>query len=312
MRLSKNEKYVLGFALIIGFLWYTGYIQLPSLPSGSVTPGGGIGTGEVINKPLKFSLTSPYEGSAVPSASIYVYDTNNVLLETLTTGADGTISTALPYQSGTQLRIKVTATNYVTQWHTVTVPKMLKADAETLTYNYIPLTAKNIGTGTVVAMLNSNGSAMADGGIYNVTSTPLSVTFTVVNTEDNSGWATSQDPITGVNQGLWAKIYSNGSDLNINGVSYTVTRGTTTYYFVQIPDSAFDKQKVGNEYPQYKGTYSLTLSFAVGGLSNGEVEKLTVDIMEYFDPAYFAIHGSGGPLQTELCDFEMYAQGSGV
>lgn len=303
------------------FAWFYGVqspwnFQISTTQTGQTgqtgtTPGQVVQTGLVpVTKPVDLTVQDRLAGGAIASGTAYLYNpTTKMLLETLTVGSDGTISSNLAYLSGTNLAIRITKSGYVDTWIPVSVPMMSAVDAESLTVNAIPIYQKNVGTGSVAAVLGSNGSALTDEALYNITSTDLSIAMTLTNTEDNSGWSKSYDLLNGVNQGLWAKIYCNNSDLAITGYQRAVTRGSTTYYFIEIPESSFDKQKIGNEYPTYKGSYGFTLNVDMGSLSDGEVERLTVDIMDYFDPDYFALNGNGGPNQAELCDFILDFQG---
>jgi hypothetical protein len=131
MDIKLRGWHILVIALILLFLWYNGYIQFAIKQPQQQTAEEFV----AVNKPIKFSLTDPLKGSAVASANIYIYTPDKILRESLTTGSDGTVTSALPYKSDSVLYVKVVKSGYVTSWFTVTVPKMSPADAQSLTFN---------------------------------------------------------------------------------------------------------------------------------------------------------------------------------
>lgn len=304
-RISLSTMFLV-IILIFGAAWYFGYLNLSTIPTGQIPQTGTVD----VTKPIKFSLIDPLAGSAIQSATIEIYGTDKVLKESLITssgsGEEGTCSTAMPYKSGTTLWIKISKAGYVTRWVTVTVPKMSQADAQSLTYNYIPLNTVNLGTYSIKIM-DQFGNVYSSGGTANFTTlgtNSLTLTVTVYNTEDNSGYISSVNPIIGQSLGSTVRFYSSGSALAISGFQSSVTRGSTTYYFVDLSDDAMTRQKVGEQYTK-TGTTSFTINVNKGSLASGNSENLVFNLYGYFDKNYFSQYGTGGELATSLASFTL-------
>jgi len=71
-----------------------------------------------------------------------------------------------------------------------------------------------------------------------------------------------------------------------------------------VADDALTKQLVGNQYTK-TGVATLTITVGKGSLSAGSTQAFTFDLMGYFDPAYFAQNGIGGPDATRLATFSL-------
>lgn len=289
--------------LILAYMWYTGSLQIqvqrpvPQQPTAELVS---------VNKPLKFSLTDPLAGAAIGSANIYIYGPDKVLRETLTTASDGTVVSALPYASDTTIYVKVVKSGYVTRWFTITVPKMTPADAESLTSNYIALQTVNLGTYTIKAV-DQFGNTYASGGSLNFTAlgaSTVSVTFTIYNTEDNSGYVSSYDFINGINLNAVFQTSTGGSSVVVNGAGNSVQRGTTTYWLTVLSDDGLTRQIIGQTYVK-PGQTSVVITFNKGALSAGQSQAFTFNLMAYFDPAYFASQGIGGPEAVTLASFSL-------
>jgi hypothetical protein len=295
MRMTQNDwKIIAIFAVVLIAGVYMGYIKLPSQ-----NVGGGTGNGLVnVNKGMAISLLDPYAGSAISSATIDILTPQGVPLESISSGS-GAVNTALTYASGTSLIFKISKTNYVTEFIPYTVPQMTATDDANQRRFSVPLTDVLVGTPVITAIL-ANGTSVTTGTGENFTGdgvTQYVITFTVYNTVDNTGWKTTYDSQNGVNQGIVMKVSANSSMTSIQGISDMVQRGSTTFYLQPIPDTSFDKQKVGNTYLT-NGAYSFTVTFNKGSLSGNEL--WTFQLQDYFDSAVFAQMGSGGANAANL------------
>jgi hypothetical protein len=142
-RKSLKDTTLIILAIVL-ILVIGGGFSLPKIDLANFDPFAGFGaggntTGDKVDvqKPLKFALTDTYAGSALTSKTLKVYASDgSTLLETLTTGADGTINTAFTYDSGDIVWIYYESSNDKMWWRKE-VPQMNPKDAEALSYNYI-------------------------------------------------------------------------------------------------------------------------------------------------------------------------------
>jgi cytoskeletal protein RodZ len=302
MNIKIKGWHILVIALILLFLWWNGYIQF-AIKQPQQQPAEEL---VAVNKPIKFSLTDPLKGSAVASANIYIYTPDKILRESLITGSDGTITSALPYKSDSVLYVKVVKSGYVTSWFTVTVPKMSPADAQSLTFNFVPLQVVTLGTYTI-KVTDQFGNSYSSGGLLNFTSlgvTSISITITIYNTADNTGYVTSKDQINNVLLAAVLEASTPGSAVTVSGAGQSVVRGTTSYWLTQLSDDGLTRKLVGNVYTK-PGVSSVTITFGKGSLAKGQTQAFTFKLMIYYDPAYFAVNGIGGPDATSVATFTL-------
>jgi hypothetical protein len=305
MAVKLKGWHIVALLLILFFLYYSGYIKFSVQPQPSVEqpPSENLVS---VNKPIKFFVNDPLAGSAIGGASIYVYGSDKVLRESLTTDTDGTKTSALPYQSGTVIYVKIAKTGYVTRWVTVTVPMMSQADAQSLASNFVPLQTVNLGTYTIKAT-DQFGNSYSSGGTLNFTSlgvSTISVTFTIYNTEDNSGYVSSYDIINNVNLNAALLASTGGSSVTVQGAGASVVRGTTTYWITVLNDEGLTRQLVGNQYVK-PGVTSVTITFGKGSLTKGSTQAFAFKLQGYFDQSYFAANGIGGPDAVDLASFSL-------
>jgi hypothetical protein len=259
-----------------------------------------------VNKPVKFALSDPLAGVAIASANIYIYGQDKVLKESLTTDSAGTVTSALPYQSDGVINVKVVKSGYVTRWFAVTIPEMSPADAQSLTSNFVPLQTYNLGTHTI-KVTDQFGNSYTTGGTLNFTAlgaTTVSVTITIYNTEDNSGYISSHDYLNGINLNAVLLSSTPGSSVTVTGAGSSVMRGTTTYWISVLNDDGLTRQLVGNQYVK-PGVTSVTITFGKGSLAAGSTQAFTFNLQDYFDQSYFTTNGIGGPDAASLASFSL-------
>jgi len=302
MAVKIKGWHIVAVLLIVLLLWYGGYIKFGIQPTPQ--PEEELVS---VNKPLQFAVVDPLAGGGLASASVTVYGTDKTLKESLTTASDGyTAQTALPYPSDTILYVKVSKTGYVTKWSQVVVPKMTPSDAQSLTTNYIPLQTINLGTYTI-KVTDQFGNSYSSGGTLNFTAlgtSTVSVTITIYNTEDNSGYVSSYDYLNGVNLNAVLLSSTAGSSVTVTGAGSSVMRGTTSYWISVLNDDGLTRQLVGNQYVK-PGVTSVTITFGKGSLAAGGSQAFTFNLQDYFDQSYFAANGIGGPDAASLASFSL-------
>ncbi|MEM4217899.1 MAG: hypothetical protein QXZ09_07730, partial [Candidatus Methanomethylicaceae archaeon] len=130
--------------------------------------------------------------------------------------------------------------------------------------------------------------------------TTATFTVTVVNSEDDSGWKTTYNPVEKVNHGL-AAVITPESPLVVTGTGTLVNRGGTTYLVTAIPDAQISRDVRGST--TVGGTYSFTITVNKGTLSAGGSADIAIEVWEYFDQSYFTNYGVGGPSAVQTATF---------
>lgn len=310
-RLFKDRKAKVDLTLIvvilIVILVFSGSIAIPKINLDWLFDDGKSGLVDV-NKKLKFALTDVYAGSALTSKTIYVY-TGTTLKESLTTGADGTVASAFPYESGSSVSVKYVDSD-TKQWFHFTIPQMNPKDAESATYNNIPLEAFSVCT--ITDALRVGSTSINDAGTYNFTASGTTPQFTydLFVSADNTGFIASQDPI--YSMGWYAVVYMSLSGTNYETVLaydfYTQFElGTTRWCAEAIPDTDITKYKVGNTYiHKGEGHFSYSLD-GTGYTGTGTTMQLYLKI--YSDPSWMQSHGGNfGPDNVELAEHTVTLQ----
>ena len=310
--LKDSTLIILAIVLI---LVVGGGFSLPKIDLGKFNPFAGLGVGGDtasdkvdVQKPLKFALTDTYAGSALASKTLKVYASDgSTLLETLTTGSDGTVTTAFTYDSGDVVWIYYESSNDK-MWWKKEVPKMNPKDAEALSYNYIKLAAFTIGTYTTDT-LKHGATTISDGGEYNFTTSGAIQTFTysLANTgNDNTGLMESYDPIYQMKYTCVVYMTLSGTGYEkiiVYGFDYDYTLGTTHYLATEADCYALTKHKVGNTYKS-NGVQDFTFSLDGTGYTAGsDTVTLQIYVYMYSDPQYSMNHGgSFGPEAVQIAE----------
>ena len=275
--------------------------------------GGGDTGLEDVNKCLDFALTDEYGGSALTSKSLIIYDSDGeTQLESLTTGADGTIASAFTYPSGKVIYVKYESSNDKQYWK-VTVPQMRASDAESATVNTIMLKSFAIGTYTS-STLHTGATAIADGGSYNFTTSGDTPTFTlrVANSgSDNTGVKDSYDPLYKMN--YWSCVYVTFSGTEyekvlVYGFSHDFTLGTTHYVASRLNAYEMTREVDGTTINS-DGVDTFSFSLDGSGLSDSCSVTMQIYIETYTDPEYAKTHGgSFGVEAVELDEITVTLQ----
>jgi hypothetical protein len=163
-----------------------------------------------------------------------------------------------------------------------------------------------LGTYTI-KVTDQFGNSYSSGGLLNFTSlgvSSVSITITIYNTADNTGYVTSKDQINNILLAAVLETSTPGSAVTVSGAGQRVVRGTTSYWLTQLSDDGLTRQLVGNTYVK-PGVASITITFGKGSLAKGQTQAFTFNLMIYYDPAYFAVNGIGGPDATSVATFTL-------
>ncbi len=298
----KASTIILIAALIFGFyMWNTGRLQITQ-----PTPTATVGLVDV-TKPIQFSLNDPLAGAAIGTAAISVYGADKVMKESLTTASTGIVTSALPYTSGAVVYVKTAKTGYVTRWFQISIPQMSTSDAQSLTSNYVALQTITLGTYTIKVTDQFGTSYTTSSTKLNFTAlgvSTCSVTVTVYNTADNTGYVSSYDHLNAINLNAVLMSETTGSKAVVTGAGSSVSRGTSRYWTSTASDEGLTRQLVGNVYTK-PGVSSMTITFGKGSLVAGNTENYVFTLNKYFDQNYFATNGIGGPDAASMATFTL-------
>ena len=302
----KDVALLLLVLLGIWFFWPQISSYMPNLQQGNIAaPTQTPASNQVaVMKPLQVAVVDPVAGSAVSSATVKIYQ-GTVLKESLTTDSTGKATSTLPYKSGTVLSFEIINGNSK-EWKTITVPYMSPQDAQSLTTNFIDLPFFTLGTYSIKVM-DQFGNVYASGGTINFTALgadTITLTISVYNSQDNTGYVSSYDPINKVNWYAYLLASTSGTSVSVTGFEKSVQRGTTTYYMVHVPDDGLTRQLVGQQYVK-PGTWSYSITINKGSLAAGSTQSFTITLWAYFDPNYFANNGVGSPDALSLATFTL-------
>ena len=295
-------------AVFIGLIAF-GVIDVSNieLPFSAMDNSPAVG-GTPVNKLVQFAFTNVYSGSALSAKTITVYDGITLAsIHSLTTTSAGIANTTVPYPSGTKLYVKYETSNDK-MWFTITVPTMNQADAESATYNVIPLKMFAIGTYTSDTLMVS-GTGINDAGAYNHTlsgDNPI-FTYTLANSgADNTGLMDSFDPIYGEAYEVWVSIKFSGTNYEtivLSGFDSKWTLGTAQYGNDRMSASALSKWKIGSDYVSgYTGTDTISFGLDLSGYTGTGV-TMQITAYAYADPDYAVANGGNyGTEKVEIAE----------
>lgn len=295
--MAKNNTMLYLVVIILAILFLGGSFSIPKFDFGNFL-GGGVSADLVdVNKPVEIALINEYAGQALTSKTLDIYDSDGETpLETgLSTGSDGTATSALPYKSGKVIYIRYESSNDKMWWQK-TVPQMTKADAESATVNAMEVRAFAIGTYTNDGLFFGATSYTDDTGEYNKTASGNTPTFTyrLANTgNDNTGLKTSYDPVYKQNWNVVIYMTLSGTNYEtilVYGFDYDWTSGTTHYTASNLDAYALTKHKVGNTYKS-NGVLEFQFTLDLTGYS-GDAVTLQIRVEAYADATWAQTHGN--------------------
>lgn len=309
------------FIALLAFLVVAGAITIPKFDLSQFDPFATTANGDTVavNKQLKFAVTDRFGAASKASKTnaIKVYDFNTLqLLETLSTGSDATVNTALTYPSGTIIYVRWDDGND-DMWFQLTIPEMSAPDAESATYNNIPLRTYEIAT--ITDQLQFGGTTIADAGEYNFTTSGSTQTFTyrLANTgSDGTGYIDSYDPIYATNWKVNVFVQFSGTDYEtilVYGFEHDFTLGTTHYVAKASDANAISKWKIGNEYVSgYEGVWEMTFTLDGTGIpADSSTTTMQFYVYANSDPSWTASHGGNyGVTKLELAEHTVTLKGA--
>ncbi len=296
-KLRIQASTVLIIVILLFGAWYLGVFD--ALRPGSVQDFSDQSTfsqGVVVNKKLEFSVIDKFAGAPVSGATIQVYQ-GTQLRETLTTDASGLARTALNYQSDSALYVLVVKGNSKA-WYNIRVPRMTAADAQSASYNPIALEFFSLAA-VSIQVRDGFGNSYANNANLNKTalgSDIVSITVSWFVNSDNTGFISSRDPINDLDWKAVMYVKLSGTNyetIQVTGLEYAYSIGTTNWFASIIKDGEITKYKVGNQYIN-SGTGSRTFTVNLAGYT-GDLADLEIFIVVYTDPQYHRSMGSYGP-----------------
>lgn len=304
---AKSDVWKIAAILLFIFVVASamGYIHIPQLniEKEAQTTQSQAGT-IAVNKPLQITVHDSLKGTAVGGATVYIYK-GTQLMETLTTDTNGQAVTGMPYRSGDVLNVLIVNGNSK-EWYTLKVPYMTPADAQSASYNPVVIPMFTLGS-YVIKVTDQFGNVYSSGGTINFTALgtdTVTLTINIYNTQDNTGYKDSYDPINKVHWDAVLVASSATPDVVINGFQYTTSRGTTSYWLQPIPADQLVRQKIGNTYVK-QGVASFTITVNAGSLAVNQTNTLTMTLYVYFDPQNFINTGIGSQDQLALATFSL-------
>jgi len=308
---SQMQLLIVGLVILLG-LSLTGILAV-SIKLSGFSIGGGIRwpwetqegqqtTGQFSAEvPIEFVVKDQYQGGAVDSATIDFYiHGSNVKEETLTT-SDGKATSSFSYKSGTLLDIFVAKSNTKCWFLGVEVPSYDTAEkAAQVTKHQIALDFWTLGT-YAISVVGPDGNTISNNGDLNKTESGIgntpTLTVTIRNTVDNTGFKSCSDPIEGYMDQAIAllKLTGTGSEnIVLKAPSWPYKEvGTDRYWGSAIPDDGLTRIKAADGTITQEGTYSFTVSLDLTNYS-GDAADLVLTVYAYTSWDYFNYYGAAG------------------
>jgi len=265
-------------------------------------------TDVAVNKPIKWCVIDDYAGGGIATVYLYVYDTQLRKFEgdgsNYTTASDGTLTSGLAYKSDTQLKVYAVKSNSKA-WYDVTVPRMSSQDAQSATSNPITLRFFTVISSPSLTLLHQ-GVSISDGGNYNKTTytDTRSFTFSIFNSNDNTGYKESHDPLNDINWYtiVYLKQFDTGYEtISLTGWDGSTEKGSAMYYWKRVTAegaNGITRYKVGQTYT-WIGAWSFSFEADFTGYT-GSSTDWDIMIYMYSDPVYWQAKTSYGPNALQL------------
>jgi len=257
--------------------------------------------------PIEFVVKDQYQGGAVDSATIDFYlHGSNVKEETLTTSS-GKATSSFSYKSGTLLDIYVAKGNTKYWFLGVEVPYYDTAEkAAQVTKHQIALDFWTLGT-YAISVVGPDGNTISNNGNLNKTESGIgntpTLTVTIRNTVDNTGFKSCNDPIEGYTDQaiVLVKLTGTGSEnIVLKAPSWPYKEiGTDRYWGSAIPDSELTRIKAADGTVTQEGVYTFTISLDLTNYS-GDAADLVLTVYAYSSWDYFNYYGAAGGDAVQL------------
>jgi len=255
--------------------------------------------------PIEFVVKDQWQGGAVDSATIDFYiHGSNVKEETLTTSS-GKATSSFSYKSGTLLDVYVALGDTKYWFIGVQVPYYDTAEkAAAVTKHQIALDFWTLGS-YAISVVGPDGNAISDNGNLNKTvlgNTPT-LTVTIRNTVDNTGFKSCSDPIEGyMDQAIvLLKLTGTGSEsVILKAPSWPYKEiGNDRYWGSAIPDADLTRIKAADGTVTQEGVHTFSVSLDLTNYS-GDLADLVITVYAYSSWDYFNYYGAAGADAVQL------------
>jgi len=220
-------------------------------------------------------------GTTVSGGTIYILDSNDRILETLAVGTDGTVTTALAYATGDQLKLFYVASGYGADPITFTVP-YANSEAQQYYYSAIDVVHFPADANITLSLMDKLGSQVA------TESAQSGTTFTDGKAElslhmvlsEGFGLISFNDPIEKEEDDVLLVFTLNDTlpTISANGLNLKrIEYGSTVYYYTTLDDILATVNDPAIKDISFTVFYSGTAAI-----------QLTVQILTHTDPDIFA------------------------
>jgi len=320
-----------GFAIVLvtvlviaGVLYLFVYPKLPSIQEPTLPPTQPSTTpvqpaGQIsLTRPLKISLVDAVGDNADIDGTVYLYTEDGTLVDTITV-TDSVGTSTKYYTSGQKFLAKIAPTDFVTVWMNLTVPMGQTAEDQ---YLHVQAEVIDLGTWSPKVMKPDgtyieNGDNSEKGASYKLDKTDASkptLTFEIRNTEDDSGWMESYDPLLKRDYKcvFYFELADNPSasgtgkfeDIIVTGTDMQMKAWTTKrVWFIDIPAESLIREVDPTGKVVKSGVYQATVTLDLSGWTDSSEVLCTYGIATYTSADYYDYYGYFGTLstQTERC-----------
>jgi hypothetical protein len=262
---------------------------------------------------LQFYLSDALGSGSIDAANLTVYNIQNLNTDNLVTSS-GSASTGSQWTPGQRGYVDIYKSGYVSKTVEFVVPQTATIGQYGQPSYYIPLSTKTLGTWTIKCEDNL-GNTYTTGQSINFTTldtNTVTLTFTIRNSETNTGWVTSFDKLNNVNQACGVTMYTTGSSVSLPGgisggsSAQTFPRGTNTYWSTVLSDDSLTNQKVGQT-QTLAGVSVITVQVNQAALTAGNEQTFVMALVGPFDSGYYQSNGVGGPNAADQTTFTWVA-----
>ena len=292
----------------------------------TITSGtNGAPPGNIPSK-ITFTVLDQLAGTAANAPTLAIYPAAGTVIgtttfnglvpsESPTVSSAGIATSAIQYPPGALLNIKLSLTNYVTQWASYLNPGIPSNSNSGVTSQSI-LYMTTLGTFSI-SLVDDKGNSYATGNIANFTAAEsgpdcdtvttgfclgentINFQVTVRNTVANTGYATSISPLTGSSMGDVLLFSTKGSYVSPAATS-SILRGSNTTYPIAIPDGISNGKADGTGISvetingqNAGGSYVINFAIGKGTLATnkGQYQIFSISQELYASLPYFFANG---------------------
>jgi hypothetical protein len=302
-----------GAVVIVIFILAAAYIYL--ITTGAVAPPALNQQGQHTSStggqslPLAVAATDQFGGTDGNTGTITVYSSSGAKLASDSLSSGVVTFSGLYVTPGQVLTLKWASdgSGELMYFPNVVVPSSSSVQSSSTVYT-IPISAFTVGSFSV-AISDQSNNAYSTGGCFNVTAgtgaqcsggstaakpgaSPSNLYLTVANSQSNSGYISSFDPIDGFQDSALLVISGAGA-ASFQGCSQTFTRSSTFYCVMPLTNSQLVCQTIGQTLQCGSSRSSLTIQ--AGTIAHGSSETETLTVYLNANANNFQSTGSWGP-----------------